>query len=370
MVAIELICVMLLLCQNLFLVVFFRTNFRSYHQKEAQELPKISILIPARNEAGIIRYCLEALEQLDYPTTKLQIILGNDQSIDDTAEIIEAWVADKPYASLVDIVPTVAERTRKINGKANALAQMGNFATGEYLLFTDADCEVPSSWAKEMVLAAQSSEQVGFVTGVTTVQSLGFYAKMQDYDWLFTLGMVKVLSDLGVSVTTMGNNMLITKKAYDAVGGFSGLKFSLTEDFEIAQAIQQKGFKGIHQVSDQNLITTKAQPNLFSLLEQRKRWMHGAMKLPLTIKALLALQALFLPLVILLIVNYTFLGWLFWLTKWSIQSYFIYLFKKKISQKANILALIFFEIYYLFTAWTTILYYFWPSKTNWKGRKY
>ncbi|SNS54007.1 Glycosyltransferase, catalytic subunit of cellulose synthase and poly-beta-1,6-N-acetylglucosamine synthase [Belliella buryatensis] len=370
MVAIELIGVMLLLCQNLFLVVFLRTNFRTYHKKEVQELPQISILIPARNEAAIISQCLQELEQLDYPKEKLQIILGNDQSTDDTAEIIQEWVANKPYASLINIVPTIAERTRQINGKANALAQMGNFTTGDYLLFTDADCSVPASWAKEMIRAAQSSDQVGFVTGVTTVRPLDFYAKMQDYDWLFTLGMVKVLSDLGLSVTTMGNNMLVAKKAYDAVGGFSGLKFSLTEDFEIAQSIQKKGFKGIHQVSYQNLIVTQAQPNLFSLLEQRKRWMYGAMKLPLTIKALLALQALFLPLVILLIVNYTFLGWLFWLTKWSIQSYFIYLFKRKISQEVSLFALFFFEIYYLFTAWTTILYYFWPSKTNWKGRKY
>jgi cellulose synthase/poly-beta-1,6-N-acetylglucosamine synthase-like glycosyltransferase len=182
--------------------------------------------------------------------------------------------------------------------------------------------------------------------------------------------MIKVLSDLGISVTTMGNNMLISKKAYDAVGGFENVKFSLTEDFEIARAIQEKDFPGCHQVSSGNLILTNAQPSWGSLWEQRKRWMYGAMKLPFLIKMLLGLQALFLPLVILLIYNYAWLGWLFWMTKWILQSYFIYQLKRKVKQKINFFYLLIFEIYYLFTAWTTILYYFWPSKTDWKGRKY
>ncbi len=368
MVAIEIFGVLLLLCQNLFLVIFLRTNFRNYSKQQIDEYPKVSILIPARNESHHLKLCLDALDALDYPKEQLQVILGNDQSIDDTEEIMQAWTSNKPHASYINIsnIPTEG----KTNGKANALAQMAHFANGEFLLFTDADCVVPASWAKEMVSAALKDENIGFVTGVTTIAHQGPYAIMQDYDWLFTLGMVKVLSDLGISVTTMGNNMLISNVAYNAVGGFSGIKFSLTEDFEMAQAIQREGYQGVHQVSRQNLIVTQAQPNVFSLLEQRKRWMFGAMKLPFIIKGLLGLQALFLPLVILLIYNYTFLGWLFWGVKWGIQSYFIYLFKRKLGQRINVIACIFFEIYYLFTAWSTILYYFWPSKTNWKGRKY
>ncbi|GAB2625870.1 glycosyltransferase [Belliella aquatica] len=367
MIAIELIGVMLLLSQNLFLVVFLQTNFRNFSKSEIKDFPLISILIPSRNEATHLPSCLEALGSLDYPKDKLQILLGDDNSTDRTKEILQSWIEENPQAQLCEIQEN--QFPKKINGKANALAQMVKFATGEFLLFTDADCIVPKSWAKEMTAAALGS-QAGFVTGVTSIKHKSLFSVLQDLDWIFSLGMIKVLSDLGISVTTMGNNMLISKKAYDAVGGFENVNFSLTEDFEIARAIQEKDFAGCHQVSSGNLILTNAQPSWGSLWEQRKRWMYGAMKLPFLIKMLLGLQALFLPLVILLIYNYAWLGWLFWITKWTLQSYFIYQLKKKIGQKINLFYLLIFEIYYLFTAWTTILYYFWPSKTDWKGRKY
>lgn len=367
MIAIELIGVMLLLSQNFFLVIFLRTNFRNFSRSEIKSFPSISILIASRNEAANLPSCLEALGKLDYPTDKLQILLGNDNSSDETAQILQSWISENLHAEYCEVKEN--QFSKKINGKANALAQMAKQATGEYLLFTDSDCIVPTSWAKEMTAAALHSN-VGFVTGVTSIKKEGLFSKMQDMDWIFTLGMVKIVSDLGVPVTSMGNNMLITKKAYDAVGGFEGIEFSLTEDFEIARAIQKKNFTGNHQFSSKNLIETKAQPSWGSLWEQRKRWMYGAMKLPFFIKLLLALQALFLPLVLLLIINYTWLGWIFWTTKLMLQSYFIYHLKKEIGQKINPIYFLIFEIYYLFTAWTTILYYFWPSKTSWKGRKY
>lgn len=367
MIAIELIGVMLLISQNLFLIVFLRTNFLNFSKSKIENYPIISILIPSRNEAVNLPSCLEALGKLDYPKDKVQIILGNDNSEDQTAVILQSWIEEHPYAQYCEIQEN--QFPKRTNGKAHALAQMAKLAIGEFLLFTDADCIVPECWAKEMTEAALES-QAGFVTGVTNIKNQGLFSRMQDLDWIFSQGMIKVLSDIGILVTTMGNNMLISKKAYEAVGGFENIRFSLTEDFEIARAIQAKDFNGCHQVSSRNLIQTKAQPTWRSLWEQRKRWMYGAIKLPFFIKLLLALQALFLPLVILLIYNYVWLGWIFWATKLALQSYFIYHLKKKISQKVNPIDFLIFEIYYLFTAWTTILYYFWPSKTNWKGRKY
>ncbi|MCH7415694.1 glycosyltransferase [Belliella sp. R4-6] len=367
MIALEIIGVMLLLSQNLLLGILLKTNFKSYAKGKGRGFPSITILVSCRNEAKNLSRCLEALEALDYPENKLQIIVGDDNSTDQTALVLKSWVSGKSYAEFYSVEENRGQK--KMNGKANALSQMINKATGSLLLFTDADCKVPSTWATIMVSAALNTE-AGFVTGITTVKHEGRFSTLQDVDWTFTLGVLKVLSDIGLSVTSMGNNMLISKEAYNAVGGFEGIPFSLTEDFTIASSIQKEGFYGYHQICKENLIETKAQPSLSSLLEQRKRWMNGAMKLPITIKILLALQALFLPLVLLLIYNYIFLGWLFWFVKWSLQSYFIYEMKKKMNQRINLKHLIVFEIYYLFTAWATILYYFWPSKTNWKGRKY
>ncbi len=360
------VVVFLLLLQDLLLFVLLQFNFNKYTDSQNFDLPKVSILIPCRNEEHNLPRCLASLEKPDYPTDKIQFIFGNDQSTDETATILKTWVAKHPNSILIEVVEG---DTKKMNGKANALSQMAKSAEGDFYLFTDADCKAPSQWVNSMVLAQRNSNS-GIVTGITQIESDTFFGQMQSLDWWLSLGMVKVMNDLGVSVTSMGNNMLISKEAYESVGGFAGIPFSLTEDFEMGNSIEKKGYPAIHHVSADNLIKTLPQENIRGLLDQRKRWMHGAMDLPMYWRAVLALQVMFFPAIIYLCFLQPFEGVSVWLIKVAIQSLFIYQFSFKTGQKLKITTLVLFEIYYLFTSWSTIVYYFWPSKTDWKGRKY
>ena len=138
--------------------------------------------------------------------------------------------------------------------------------------------------------------------------------------------MIKCTSDLAHSVTAMGNNMLVGKEAYSAVGGFENIPFSVTEDFALAHALIGKGYKPVHQVSHRSLVMTKAEKNLFELMKQRKRWMKGAMSLPWYWILLLALQCGFFPAIIYLLIYNPFLSTGVWLGKVTIQSLFIRMF--------------------------------------------
>lgn len=366
MILLSLVIVGFLIFQDLFLGLLLIFNFKKFNGSDSGDLPQISILIPCRDEAENILSCLHSLELLEYPLGKIQLILADDGSTDATAEIILEW----QKGTLLNVLfLSIQNQSEGINGKANALAQMARKATGEVLLFTDADCQVPAKWAISMVNAHLQSE-AGMVTGVTKVEETNLFSKMQGLDWWLTLGMVKAVSDIGHTLTSMGNNMLVTKKAYNAVGGFEGIPFSLTEDFEMARQVKIKGFKAIHLVSGENLIHTKGQENFWALLSQRKRWMYGAIRLQVYWIILLGLQVFFFPAIIFFIIFHPFEGILFWLLKVLIQGLFIYGFASKTSQKLNIRDLALFEIYYLITAWSTIVYYFWPAKTDWKGRKY
>lgn len=360
------VVVFLLLLQDFLLVVLLQMNFEEYGEAQKPDFPKVSVLIPCRNEAQNLPRCLDSIEKLDYPKDRIQFVFGNDRSTDETAAILSSWVASHSNSILMEVVEGDSKRR---NGKANALFQMAKSANGDFYLFTDADCVVPSNWVKSMVLAQKNADS-GIVTGITHIGSGSLFGKMQAFDWWLSLGMVKVMNDLGISVTSMGNNMLITKKAYDSVGGFEGIPFSLTEDFEMGKAIEKKGYKAVHHVSADNLVETLPQQNPKGLLDQRKRWMHGAMDLPMYWRAVLAMQVLFFPCIIYLCFLHPFEGVTVWLIKVAIQSLFIYLFSLKTGQKLKIATLFLFEIYYLFTSWSTIVYYFWPSKTDWKGRKY
>lgn len=356
----------LLIIQDIALWILLKFNFKDIDKSRILEYPMVSILIPSRNEEKNLPECLASLSKLNYPLDKLQVILGDDRSIDSTRAILASYVDQHPETLLLDIKEC---DTRKMNGKANALSQMAKKAMGEVFLFTDADCKVPENYVTSMVEAWQSSG-AEIITGITHVSGDGFFDKMQAMDWWLTLGMVKVISDLGFSVTSMGNNMLVSKKAYWSVGGFEGIPFSLTEDFEIAKNIQAQGFNSFHLVGKENLISTKPQKKITNLLKQRKRWMSGAMDLPLFWKLILGIQVLFFPSIVLLLFAYPLMGFLLWICKVSIQSLFIVALAAKAGVKLNSKDLVLFEIYYMIAAWSTIVYYFWPTQTDWKGRRY
>jgi hypothetical protein len=98
--------------------------------------------------------------------------------------------------------------------------------------------------------------------------------------------------------------------------------------------------------------------------------MYGAMQLPVYWKLLLALQVAFFPAILFLCFLRPFEGLALWFFKVATQSFFIFLFASKTGDKLKKLDFVAFELYYLATAWSTIVYYFWPSKTDWKGRTY
>ena len=144
-------------------------------------LPKISILIAARNEEANILDCLQHIHQLNHPKENLQILLGNDQSTDQTAQIIKQFIADKPKFQLI----TISENLPNLQGKANALAQLAQKATGEFLFITDADIQVPKNWIENML--AEFEPNTGIITGVTGILGERLMDKIQCIDWFFNI---------------------------------------------------------------------------------------------------------------------------------------------------------------------------------------
>ena len=112
----------------MFAEFFQRRHKHSAPFSEADFLPKVSLLISAYNEEAVIEKKIQNCLELDYPPELLQILIGNDGSQDRTAEII------RKYASRVTLVDA-----EKNQGKAAMLNQLAKNATGEVLLFCDAN---------------------------------------------------------------------------------------------------------------------------------------------------------------------------------------------------------------------------------------
>jgi cellulose synthase/poly-beta-1,6-N-acetylglucosamine synthase-like glycosyltransferase len=355
----------LLVVQYAILLLLMRINWKD-HLRRPDVLPKVSVLIAARNEEVDLPRLLASLTVLDYPNEKLEILIADDQSSDRTAALVRNWTDGHGNRRMISVLPEQVGLYQR-NGKANALAILGREASGEYLFFTDADCEVPESWVKTGV--GCFDPRTGLLIGVTQVKSTSWFGKMQEVDWWNTLGFVKAATDMRLPTTGLGNNMVISRTAYLETGGFEALEHSVTEDLEISRVIREAGFEIRHQVSEGLLVRTKAEDGWASFLRQRKRWATGALTLSFLWKVLLGLQFLFFPAAITLMAQDWTMGTI-WIVKIFFQSLFLSLFAKRAGQKIRLWQLICFDFYQILSLSLTILYYFWPSKVQWKSRNY
>ncbi|QKG55918.1 glycosyltransferase [Hymenobacter sp. BRD128] len=237
--------------------------------------PRVSILVAARNEEAALPRCLASLCALDYPADLLEILIGDDASTDRTRAVAEAALAS--FAGPHKVL-TIRNNLGRARGKANVLAHLARAAQADYLLITDADIAVPPTWVVAMLRHAAPG--VGTVTGLTVVAGAGWLARLQRLDWLLSLALIQVGTEAGQPMTAMGNNMLITRAAYQATGGYEALPFSVTEDFALFEAVNARGF-GFRQLFEPAVRATSLPAASWrALVQQRLRWLRGVAALP------------------------------------------------------------------------------------------
>lgn len=372
-------------CIQLYFLLTYKANFEA----EPTNWPSISVWVAARNEADNIGDCLSALVNLDYPAHKLQILVGNDQSTDDTGSIARAWAEKHPNIQVIDII----DNDSGLKAKARVMAQLDVHATGEFYLITDADVRVKPQWAKFMIRSLP--ENTGVASGTTMVKSQPQYrgwdqiwAHLQGIDWTYFMGLLNAISYAGVPATAVGNNMIVRKKAYWETGGYANIRFSITEDYKLYSEICDKGYGWNNVMSPEVLAHSVETKGLGSLLHQRKRWLSGGKELPWYWWILFGLFGLFYLAVPMAVLGLLFAGgahWMdwttvksmasilgvLWMVKWVLQCGQIATIGKKVGEQTpHWLWHTAYEFYLTFITLGTATFFVLPKKTVWKGRKY
>jgi len=369
--------------------LYYLIGYKAKFENPPSEWPMISIWVAARNEAENIGDCLSALVNMDYPKEKLQILVGNDQSTDETGSIAKKWAQEYDFIQVIDIT----DNDSGLKAKARVMAQLDGHAQGDFYLITDADVRVNAQWAKTMIQSLP--ENVGVASGTTMVKSQPDYkgwdqiwAHLQGIDWTYFMGLLNVISYAGVPATAVGNNMIVRKKAYWETGGYASIRFSITEDYKLYSEICSKGY-GWNNVMSAGVLAHSVETKGFNaLLHQRKRWLSGGKELPWYWWLLFGVFGAFY-----LVVPFTLLGialfeifgysdipstgdlifWLMllWLIKWLLQGLQIALICNKVGEKAPQWHwLVLYELYLTLITLGTAIFFASPKKTVWKGRKY
>lgn len=340
---------------------------RPENTQERTSYPKVSLLLAARNEEKLIERSLEGISQLNYPKDKIEIIIGNDSSTDNTEGLVKSFIQDKPEFQLFTIDKTVG----KGRGKANVLGQLAHHASGEYYFITDVDVKLPVNWILALLAEFEKEEKIGIVSGTTMCQKGSVFATLQSIDWLHFMGYIKAFANVGVGCTSVGNNMAVRSEAYWQTGGFEEIEFSITEDYKLFKEVTSNGWGWRTILGEDSIGYAWYIPQISEMLHQRKRWLIGARELPWNWKSMIVLYGLFVPaLVVLFWLNPQF-AMVLWLVKFVLQSVFILALCSKVKTRPfNLLQLLTYDIYVLLNTAVTAVFYYLPIKSIWKGRIY
>ena len=194
----------------------------------------LSVIVPARNEEAGLAACLHSLASQS--NIDFEIIVIDDHSTDRTREIALSF----PQVTLIEAGPLPENWT----GKNNAVFAGAKAARGEWLLFTDADTiHRPGSLASSLeeamhcaaALLSYSPEQI--VTGFWQKAVMPvIFAELAA-----SFRPAQVSDPKSSSAAANGQYILITREAYDAVGGHAAIARSLLEDVALARAVKQSG---------------------------------------------------------------------------------------------------------------------------------
>lgn len=214
-----------------------------------EKLPKISVIVPARNEARNIRRCLVALDSQTYPN--LEVIVVDDRSTDKTPDILSEFVADAQSLTHGGETPSLRivkgrELPAGWAGKPHALDQGYAVSQGEWLCFIDAD-----TFASPHLITSTFNAAVSFqadMLSILTYQELKTFWERVILPTIFTALSVgfpaeRVNDPQKPDAIANGQFILIPRAVYQAVGGHKAVHDEIAEDRALAALVKGSGYR-------------------------------------------------------------------------------------------------------------------------------
>jgi glycosyltransferase involved in cell wall biosynthesis len=236
--------------------------------------PRVSIIVPARNEEESVEQCLRSLLSLDYDN--YEVIAVNDRSTDRTGEIME-WVMHDSGSSQRkrEVGHAISNRPalRVIQhselpsgwlGKTHAMWTAAKEASGEWLLFTDADVLFkPDSVRRALVYAEHERADHVVLFPRMIMKRPGEYMMIAFFQSMFMFGHRpwKVADPSTDDHMGVGAFNLVRRRVYEAVGTYQALRMEVLDDMKLGKVVKNAGF---------------AQRNVFGGDLISIRWAHGA----------------------------------------------------------------------------------------------
>jgi hypothetical protein len=209
-------------------------------QRAPDNAPRLSVCIPARDEAGRIGPAVRAALALDYPN--LEVVVVDDRSSDGTGqEARDAGAGDERLRVILGTEPPAGWA-----GKPWACLRAAGEATGELLLFVDADVQV-APWSAGAAVSAMETENLDLLSlfGDWELRSFWERAVIPVVGW-FIRGSVDldgVNDQARQEAFANGQFILVRTQGYEAVDGHAAVRAEVLDDVRLARAFKSRGLR-------------------------------------------------------------------------------------------------------------------------------
>jgi chlorobactene glucosyltransferase len=203
--------------------------------------PRLSVVVAAKDEEQNIARCIDGLLAQDYPN--LQVIIANDRSTDRTPQIIDNYARRDPRLTAVHVSKLPAGWF----GKNNAMRQALRQATGELLCFSDADCAYDSPRLLRAAVSLARRDNVEFLSVLPRLEAKTLWEKIiqpvAGAIMVFWFPPQRVNDPRCPDAYANGAFMLMTRSAYESIGGHEYAKATLNEDMHMARQAKRVGVR-------------------------------------------------------------------------------------------------------------------------------
>ena len=256
-----------------------RQIWQERHSCQATSGAAVSLVIPIHNESRRMAGLLKSLLEQDHPA---EIIFVDDRSDDESPAMLAAFVREAAGRGMDGCrVITLAENPGP-NYKQQALSAGIAEAQGDYLLFTDGDCEMPPGWIRAMA-RRMGDKTVGAVVGPVfkKKQGRGFLSLYQCFDHVVRYVYLAGSTGLGAAGGGFGNNLIVRRAALDAIGGYDAVPSSPTEDAALISQIRVQSTYHVRAIAlPDAAVLTAAEEGWRGFIGQTLRWNNGGLFSP------------------------------------------------------------------------------------------
>jgi cellulose synthase/poly-beta-1,6-N-acetylglucosamine synthase-like glycosyltransferase len=236
---------------------------------------RISVIVPARNEASNIGACVRFLLGQQYPPELFEVIVVDDFSTDATAQSV-LEISDQRLSLLA--LREVSGLNSESSSKKKALAQGIARAKFELIVTTDADCICPPLWLHTLAAWHASTGSLFLAAPVRYQEGHGLLQVFQSLDFMTLQGITIAAASNGMHVMSNGANLGYEKAAFERLGGFEGVDHIASGDDMLLQQkfLDADPTRVSYCTSSDAIVTTKGAASWSDFLQQRIRWASKA----------------------------------------------------------------------------------------------